>query len=149
MSCATKSSDAQPPQQAQLARAVAAPDRSAPPEPLPGPALALLKERMASHARDMGDLVVSIMVLDYAKIQERAKAISSDVNLARPITDDATELSSAIPESFFVLQDELRARAAALGTAAAEQNAYHVADAYGRLSETCVRCHATFRPAKP
>src|SRR5262245_27731217 len=55
-SCATKPPP-QPPQQAQLAQAVAAPEREEPPEQLPGAARALLKMRMASHARDMGDLM--------------------------------------------------------------------------------------------
>ena len=64
--------------------------------------------------------------------------------LAR-ISGDATELASALPATFFDLQDELRAQARTLGDAAEEQNPFHVANAYGRLSETCVRCHATYR----
>jgi cytochrome c556 len=136
-----------PPQQAQLARALAAPDRVAPPEPLSPTAKALLHERMASHARDMGDLMAAIMLLEYGPIAARADSIAADVNLSRPMTNDATELNASIPEKFFVRQDDLKAAARTLADAARSQNPYKVAEAYGQLSETCVRCHADFRPA--
>jgi hypothetical protein len=89
------------------------------------------------------------MVLDYRSIDERAAKISSDANLARPLTADATELNTALPERFFDLQDQLKARAAALSAAAARNDALAVADAYGKLSETCVSCHASYRPGGP
>ena len=147
--CATQPNSTQPPQQAQLANAVAAPDRATPPEPLSPAAREILKTRMASHARDMGDLVSAIMVLDYARIVQKADAIAADVNLSRPISGDATELNSALPEKFFVRQEELRAGARALSAAARDLDPYRVANAYGRLSEGCVRCHADYRPNMP
>ncbi len=137
----------QPPQQAQLAHALAAPDRPGPPEPLAPAAKALLRDRMASHARAMGDLMAAIMLLEYGPIASRADDIAADVNLSRPTTNDATELNAQIPEKFFVRQDDLKAAAHTLAEAARTYNPYKVADAYGRVSETCVRCHADFRPA--
>jgi len=139
----------QPPQQAQLAQAIAAPDRAGPPEPLSAAARAILKTRMASHARDMGDLVSAIMVLDYDRIASTGDAIAADVNLSRPLSKDATELNASLPEKFFVRQDELRARAKALASAARARDPYRVAAEYGHLSEGCVRCHADYRPANP
>jgi hypothetical protein len=100
---------------------------------------------MPSHARDMGDLMSAIMVLHYDEIHERAEVIAQDSRFARPLSGDAAELNSALPERFFLLQDELRTRAATLARAAGKASALDVADAYGRLSETCVRCHATYR----
>jgi len=147
--CASQPPASQPPQQQQLAQAIAAPDRTTPPEPLSPAARDILKARMAHHARDMGDLVSAIMVLDYARISQKADSIASDVNLSRPLTSDATELNSALPEKFFVRQDQLRAGARALGDAARALDPYRVANEYGRLSEGCVRCHADFRPASP
>jgi cytochrome c556 len=147
--CASQPPSSQPPQQAQLAQAIAAPDRATPPEPLSPAAREILKGRMASHARDMGDLVSAIMVLDYARIAQRADGIASDVNLSRPITGDATELNSALPEKFFARQDQLRAGARSLAAAARALDPYRVADEYGRLSQGCVRCHADFRPGNP
>jgi cytochrome c556 len=139
----------QPPQQEQLARAVAAPDRAGPPEPLSPVARQILKTRMASHARGMGDLVSAIMVLDYDRIARTGNAIAADVNLSRPVSKDATELNAALPEKFFVRQDELRAGARALVAAAQARDPYRVAAEYGRLSEGCVRCHADYRPTNP
>ena len=101
---------------------------------------------MSSHAQDMSQLVSAIMLLQYSEIITRADKIGSDVNLSRPISNDATELNSSIPERFFVRQDDLKAAAHALATAGRTANPYQVAKAYGGLSETCVRCHADYRP---
>src|SRR6266498_3730666 len=92
----------QPPQRTQAVRAVETPKRVDPPEPLSPAARALLKERMASHGRDMNDLVSAIMVLDYLRIEQRGDQIADDVALARPVSHDATELNAALPEKFFV-----------------------------------------------
>ena len=147
--CASQTPANPPPQQAQLARAIAAPDRTGPPQPLSPSAREILKARMASHARDMGDLVSAIMILDYDRIAQTGAGIAADVNLSRPISQDATELNSALPEQFFVRQDELRAGAKALAAAARVHDPNRVAAEYGRLSEGCVRCHADYRPAAP
>jgi cytochrome c556 len=144
-SCASQTPN-QPPQQEQLARAITAPDRVDPPEPLPAAARALLKQRMATHARDMSDLVSAIMLLEYSRIAIRAEAIAEEANWSRPITGDATELNAQLPEKFYVRQDDLKPAARRLAAAANSHNPYKVAAAYGQLSETCVRCHADFRP---
>ncbi len=138
----------QPPQQTQAARAVETPKRADPAEPLSPTARELLKVRMASHARDMGDLVSAIMVLDYLRIEQRGDQIADDVSLARPVSRDATELNAALPEKFFVHQDKVKLEARALADAARDHNPYRVAEQYGRLSEGCVRCHADYRPRK-
>jgi len=103
---------------------------------------------MASHARDMGDLVSAIMVLDYLRIEQRGDQIADDVSLARPVSRDATELNASLPEKFFVHQDKVKLEARALADAARDHNPYRVAEQYGRLSEGCVRCHADYRPRK-
>ena len=133
------------PQQAQLAQAVSAPPRLRPPEPLSETARMLLRTRMASHARDMGALNSAIMLLHYPEIDEGARRIAGDASLSRPLSADATELNSALPEKFFLYQDELRLEAKTLAEAAGRQHAFDVADSYGRLSQACVRCHATYR----
>ncbi len=147
-SCATGERSG-PPQEPQLARAVAPPDRLTPPEDLPPTARAILRTRMASHARDMGTLMSNIMVLRYKKIEEGASAIAADANLSRPLTGDATELNAHLPAKFFDLQEELKERAKVLAEAAHRMSAFDVADAYGSVSETCVRCHATYREGQP
>jgi cytochrome c556 len=145
-SCANQNAGHQSPQQAQLAQAISTPDRHDPPEPLSLVAKALLKDRMASHARDMGELVQAIMLLEYPNIAQRADKIVADVDLSRPLTGDATELNASLPERFFVRQDDLKVAARGLGDAARALEPYRVASGYGKLSEACVRCHADYRP---
>jgi len=143
--CADQNARHQPPQRAQLAQAVATP-KGEPPERLSPLAMATLKSRMASHARDMNQLVSAIMVLDYPSITQRANDIAADANLSRPLSKDATELNASLPERFFLRQDELKASARQLAGAASAMNPYGVADAYSHVSGACVRCHADFRP---
>ena len=145
LSCAGKAAN-QPPQIEQLTGAVTPPERTVPPEPLSKPVKALLSKRMASHVEDMSELVSAIMLLDYSRIITRGDKIAADINLARPISQDATELNASIPEKFFVRQDELKAAIRELEDAAHSANPYWVADAYGYVAKTCVRCHADFRP---
>ncbi len=76
---------------------------------------------------------------------DRARAIVSDV-IGRPLASDANELSSFLPAGFFDNQDALEAHAAEL--AADAKQAFAVASAYGRVSETCVRCHAAYRAGR-
>jgi cytochrome c556 len=136
----------QPPQRAQQASAVAAPKNGQPPEPLSPMVQALLKQRMVSHGSDMNDLVSAIMILDYPRIADRADKIAGDANLSRPITGDATELNASLPEKFFIYQDRVKFEARGLSEAAGAADPSQVAEKYGRLSESCVRCHADYRP---
>jgi hypothetical protein len=145
--CATNHTE-QPPQQQQLAQAVAAPARLEPPEHLPGSARALLRTRMAGHAQQMAGLVSAIMVLRYEEIAERATAIAEDAHFARPLTGDATELNSALPEKFFAHERDLRVWAATLASMAEQMDALRVAHAYGGMAQVCVNCHATYRAGK-
>jgi cytochrome c556 len=100
---------------------------------------------MASHAGNMGDLMSAIMVLDYPRVHQAAEAVATDASLSRPLTHGANELNALLPEDFFRQQDNLRAYARTLADAASRQSPYGVADAYGRLSESCVRCHYVYR----
>lgn len=138
----------QPPQRAQQQNAVAAPQSKRPPEPLSPVAQAVLRQRMVSHANDMNELVSAIMVLDYPYIAARAEKIAGDVSLSRPITGDATELNASLPEKFFVYQDRVKFEARGLVEAAGATDPYQVAAKYGRLAESCVRCHADYRPRR-
>jgi len=142
--CAGKSVQ-EPPQQAQLTRAVSPPRRLEAPDYLPEAARAVLRTMMASHARNMGDLMSAIMVLDYPRIREGADAVANDASLSRPLTHEASELNALLPEDFFRQQDALRAQARVLSDAATRQSPFGVADAYGKLSESCVRCHYVYR----
>ncbi len=146
--CASSRPPHQAPQEPQFARAVEAPSRLTPPAHLPENARAIMRTLMVSHAHDMAELMSAIMILDYPRIQDGAAAIVADVTLARPLTGDATELNSALPDTFFQLQDELRQQARVLRDAAQRLSAFDVAEAYGNLSGTCVRCHGVYRAGR-
>jgi cytochrome c556 len=135
----------EPPQQAQLTRAVSPPRRLEAPDYLPEAARSVLRTMMASHAGNMGDLMAAIMVLDYPRVHQAAEAVATDASLSRPLTHGADELNALLPEEFFRQQDNLRAYARTLADAATRQSPNGVADAYGRLSESCVRCHYVYR----
>lgn len=135
----------QPPQQRQFAQAVAPTSRLEPRESMPLAARAVLKSRMVDHARDMRELMSAIMILDYPAIHGEALAIADNSNLSRPLTADATELNSQLPETFFLYQDQVRKDARTLAAAADQLNSFDIATSYGRLSESCVRCHAAYR----
>jgi hypothetical protein len=138
----------QPPQQRQLAQAVDAPPHLRPPEELSATARDILRARMTSHAHDMKDLMSAIMLLHYPQIREDATRIAGDASLSRPLSQDATELNAALPEKFFLFQDSVRLEARTLAEAAGRENPFDVADSYGRLSQDCVRCHATYRAGR-
>jgi hypothetical protein len=148
-SCANRRASNDPPQSAQLARAVAPPSRLVPPEHLPEGARIILRNLMASHARNMSHLVSAIMTLDYPAIREGADSVASDASLSRPLTGDATELNALLPEKFFQYQDDLRGQARALAQAATRHSALEVAASYGALAQTCVQCHAAYRASAP
>jgi hypothetical protein len=147
VSCAATAPN-QPAQQTQLVAAVSAPVRLRPPEQLSGTARTILRARMSSHTRDMRTLVSAIMALHYPEIHEGALRIVGDASLSRPLSNDASELNSALPEKFFLYQDSLRLEAKTLAESAERQNPFDVADSYGRLSQVCVRCHATYRTGR-
>lgn len=137
---------AQSPQRAQQAQAVAAPRAPQPPQRLSPAVQALLRRRMVSHAHDMNELVSAIMILDYPVIADRAEQIAGDANLSRPIAGDATEPNASLPEQFFIYQERVRFEARGLVEAAGAADSEQVAASYGRLTESCIRCHADYRP---
>jgi hypothetical protein len=148
LACCAGQQRSQPVQRQQLAEAVSVPKRLRPPESLSETARALLKARMVGHAHDMGELMTAIVVLQYPEIRDGALRIAGGANLSRPLSDDASELNSALPEKFFLYQDNLRLEARTLAEAAGRENPFDVADSYGRLSQVCVRCHATYRAGR-
>lgn len=116
--------------------------------PLDLTARALVHQKMASHSKQMTELVWAVVLLDYAQSASIAGAIGSEVRLARPTTGDATELGAALSPRFFDLQDQLRARARQLEVAARLRDSAATAKAYGALAETCVSCHDAFLSAR-
>lgn len=121
------------------------------PDYLPEAARMLLKKRMARHGSDMTDLVLAVALLKHETARAIAHTISAEPRLVRPIAGGEDDLNAALPERFFVLQDELRNRALALEEASRAGDDAALAIAFGRLTEVCVGCHSAYlnRPKSP
>lgn len=102
---------------------------------------AALRARMQSHAENFTALLDASVRVDYARIAEAAERIEKHRG---PVGDDPAELKAALPR-FPELQEELRARAREVSTAAREHQPDRLAKAVSELSGTCVRCHALYR----
>lgn len=104
----------------------------------------LLRRRMERHGRDLNQLATGVVLLRREVVLAIAQTISTEPRITRPLPDTRDELNGALPERFFVLQDEVRERAKALAEAAKSRDDAAVAEAYGRTIQTCVACHVSF-----
>ncbi len=137
---------ATPASSATASRSVRA-DRKLPPrQGLSLTARALLNRRMENHGFEMTNLMWATLLLDRPQAADISQSILSEPRLARPIVKDGSELNANLPEAFFVLQDQLVDAAKALRVVAdnPKSSPVELADAFGRLTNTCVRCHAVY-----
>lgn len=109
----------------------------------------LLRRRMARHGRDMLSLVQSVLFLDRLTVQRLASDIAAEPRLTRPIAGGEEDLNSALPETFFVLQDALKSRATQLAQTAKATDDVALATSLGELMQTCVSCHSAYLEPKP
>lgn len=120
------------------------------PEHVPELARQMLRRRMGRHALDVTDLFYAVLFLEHGDAQALAARVKSEPKLARPRAGDDDTVNVALPERFFVLQDELKSRAAAVELAAKARDDAKLAKAFGALTETCVACHSAYlEPAGP
>jgi cytochrome c556 len=109
----------------------------------------LLKERMARHGKDVSRLVQAVVLLERDVARELAHAIATEPRITRPTPGASDELNSALPEQFFVRQDELRDRSRALAEAAKGKSDDELAARFGDLMRTCVGCHSAYLDPAP
>jgi cytochrome c556 len=109
----------------------------------------LLKQRMVRHGTDMLALVQAVLFLDHETTIRLAGEIAAEPRLTRPIAGGADDLNAALPERFFVLQDELKSRATDLVQAARGPDNVKLAARLGELTQTCVSCHTAYLEPPP
>jgi hypothetical protein len=116
------------------------------PDYLPAGARAALRQKMERHGQAMTDLMLGVTLLQYDAASAAAGRIVDEPRFGRPIPggEGDDELNSLLPERFFTLQDELRSRAQAVRDAARKRDDARLAESFGRLTETCVSCHAVY-----
>jgi hypothetical protein len=71
-----------------------------------------------------------------------AGEIYDEPMLARPLGGD--ELNGMLPDRFFTLQDELRARTRRLVEAVVRADRAAVGEEFGALTRSCVACHQAY-----
>lgn len=109
----------------------------------------LLKERMTRHGRDMSRLVQAVVLLERDVARDLAQSIANEPRITRPVPGATDELNAALPEQFFVRQDELRERAKALAAAAKSGKDDELAARLGDVMRTCVGCHSAYLEPSP
>lgn len=126
------------------AKAPAKPKKLESPPYISPTARRVLDERMERHGMAAMRLTVSVILLAYNETREVAEGMASEPGLARPRPGEEGTLNAALPAPFFDFQDQLRARAQELALAAKEKNDAKVGAAMGRLTQTCISCHAAY-----
>ena len=109
---------------------------------IPPAALQVVRSKMARHDDQMRALLSRVVLLDDDGVARAAGEIFDEPALARPIAGD--ELNGMLPERFFALQDELKARARRLVIASQKRDHAAMADEFGALARSCVGCHQVF-----
>jgi hypothetical protein len=114
------------------------------PDYLPDTARAVLRKKMDRHGLDARELMYGVTLLRYDVARAAAQRIASETRLAKPAPGGEDDLNTALPERFFVLQDEARLRAQAVMAAAEKRDDKALAESYGLLVQTCVSCHSVY-----
>lgn len=104
----------------------------------------ILRRRMERHGKDMTHLMTGVVLLKRDMVEVLAQSLAHEPRITRPLPDAKDELNSALPEKFFVLQDELRDRAKGLAEAARSKDDKQLGESFARLTSTCIACHSAF-----
>lgn len=112
------------------------------PERIPPAARAVIASKMRRHAEQLPVLLMAVVVLDYSGVAKAAGEMFDEPALARPVTGD--ELNGLLPERFFQLQDDLRARVREVVAAAAQRDQSRLSSTFGGLTQSCLACHALY-----
>ncbi|MCC6807484.1 MAG: cytochrome c [Deltaproteobacteria bacterium] len=116
--------------------------------PLPGyisPQLRkVLDKRMEHHGRGAIGLSIAVVLLAHDDVAELALGLAEQPGLARPRLGEEGTLNATLPAQFFSFQDQLRERAKELAAAAKQKNNAKMHAALGRVTETCMTCHAVY-----
>jgi len=125
-----------------------APAKLPKPEWLPEAAREMLATRMQRHGEELMLLLVTVLTLGHEDSAHLAREVAAEPRIGRPGPGEKDTLNALLPARFFELQDELRERALAVADAADAKDSGRVVRAFGKLTETCVSCHAVYLDAE-
>ena len=109
---------------------------------IPPAARQIVRTKMARHDLQMRELLTRVVLLDDDGVARVGGEVFDEPSLARPLAGD--ELNGLLPERFFVLQDELKARARRLVIASQKRDHEAIADEFAALAKSCIACHQVF-----
>jgi cytochrome c553 len=116
-----------------------------PPENVAASTRAELRARMDRHGNAMSTLVKAVVLIDRPTITTMAQRIADEELLARADSQSFDRWRPLLPKAFFVEQETLRSTARSLAQAAAQGEPDAVlAERFGTLTATCVRCHGSY-----
>jgi hypothetical protein len=116
-----------------------------PPENVAASTRADLRARMSRHGNAMSTLVKAVVLIDRPTITTMAQRIADEELLASAESKDLDPWRPLLPKEFFVERDALRTSARDLARAAAQGEPDSVlAERFGALTATCVRCHGSY-----
>jgi hypothetical protein len=118
--------------------------------PTPDRGAGALKGRMGRHGANLTGLGRAVVLLDLTTTARLARQIADEETIARSLAADHKS-GEGPDETFIALQEELHTRAARLAADAGARNDLGVAESFGELAKTCVRCHRLYlyRDARP
>jgi hypothetical protein len=116
-----------------------------PPENIAETTRSDLRARMSRHGNVMTGLVKAVVLLDRPTVANMARRIADEELLARAESPGVDPWRPLLPKAFFIEQDALRMAARELAEAAAQgERDEVVADRFGAVTRTCVRCHGAY-----
>ncbi|HVZ72866.1 MAG TPA: hypothetical protein VHJ20_10870 [Polyangia bacterium] len=109
-----------------------------------------LRARMNRHGSSMSSLLRAVVLLDRRTVATMAQRIADEELLARQEERGLDRWRPLLPRGFFIEQDALRTAARELALAATDGSPDAVlADHFGALTRTCVRCHGAYLHEPP
>jgi cytochrome c556 len=118
-------------------------------EHVPQRVQAEVKARMTDHAAAMSSFTQAVVLLDRARIESLAAAITEQEVIAAGATPMAESDRALLPRDFFVQQIALSAIARQLVAAAQQRDDQGLSNRFGALASTCVGCHSSYLQGRP
>jgi hypothetical protein len=101
-----------------------------------------IRLEMTGHGREMTNLLWTVLLLDYSGASASAQRIAAASERLPHAKDGGAR--AELPERFVALQRELKTQLKGVQRATDQRSSRLLTEAFGRLSRTCVSCHAFY-----
>ena len=101
---------------------------------------------MDEHIHATSELFQAVLRLQYDKAGAAADELAAQPTWARPEVAGLDSVNSRIPQPFFDLQAAMQQNARSVSAAAKKHDPQTLGDAFGKLTSSCLACHASYLP---